>query len=162
MELEAVIALTILFELITVLLRLILKLRSHAWQERIGMPRIHHGYFGMLLLLTSYAFPGIAVVLWTIGWALIISDLVHHYTVLPLLRITEIDIEMQHYGVSETAIYRKVLITFAVLLVVAILSSVATTLWFAIIAMVMIYVSEGLQKILPKFKCPQEIAKHFE
>ncbi len=161
MEIEAVIALTIVFELITVLLLLFFKLRSHAWQESIGMPRIHHGYFGMLLLLTSYAFPGIVLILLTIGWALIISDLVHHYTVLPLLRITEIDIEMQHYGMSETAIYRKVLITFAVLLVVAILSSVATTLWFDIIAMLMIYVSENLKKILPHSKCPQEIAKHF-
>lgn len=161
MELEVLVALTIFFELVTVLLRLIFSLRSKKIQGDFGIPRVHHGYIGMALLLISYITPGLSTVFWVVGWALIISDLVHHYTVLPLLRIAEVDIEMQHHGVSEIALLRKAFIAFAGMFVVAILASVATSLWVGVVAMGMIYVSESLKELLPKFKCPQEVANHF-
>lgn len=161
MELEAIVALTIIFELLTVALRLIFRLQSKEIQGDFGIPRVHHGYIGMALLLLSYVVPGAATALWVTGWALIISDLVHHYTVMPLLKITEVDISMQHYGLSKGSVQRKVLIAFAGVSVVAVLSSVATTLWVGAIAMVMIFVSEKLQELLPKFKLSKEVTKHF-
>jgi len=161
MELEAIVALTIVFELLTVALRLIFKLQSKEIQGDFGIPRVHHAYVGMALLLLSYVIPGAAAALWVTGWALIISDLVHHYTVLPLLRITEVDISMPHYGLSKGSVQRKILITFASVAVVAVLSSVATTIWVSAIAMMMIFVSEKLDELLPKFKMSKEVAKHF-
>jgi len=161
MELAAIVALTIIFELITVLMRLLFKLRSQQWQGAIGMPRIHHGYIGMVFLLASYAFPVAAVVFWIIGWALILSDLIHHYTVMPLLSITKVDTGMQHAGINKISIRRKILITIVSMLAVGVLASLATSLWFGAIAMGMIYVSEKLPKVLPKFKCPQDVANHF-
>ena len=161
MELETIVTLAIVFETLTVALRLIFKLQSKEIQGDFGIPRVHHGYIGMVLLLASYVAPGYASMLWITGWALIISDLAHHYTVLPLLRITETDIAMRHYGLRRESISRKMLIAGAGVVVVAVLSSVATSLWVGVIAMAMIYVSEELQELLPKFKLSQEVVKHF-
>lgn len=161
MEIPAIIGLTILFELLTVAPRLLLKVRSRDVQKRIGMPRIHHGYVGMLFLVLPYLFPAYASALWIIGWALILSDLVHHYTVLPLLSITEIDMNKKHYGLSTTSLRRKVLIIAIATSVVAVLASISYSAWLGVVAIAMIAVSENLQVILPRFKCPQEIAVHF-
>lgn len=152
-----IVALTIFFEIITVLFRLTLKLQSKVWQA--DFIRIHHGYIGMAVLLASFVLPDL--LLWEIGWALIISDLVHHYTVLPLLKIAKVDLEMEHYGIGETAVRRKVIVAFAALIVIAILASVATSLWVSVVALAMIVVSEKLNELLPKLKVPQEVAEHF-
>jgi hypothetical protein len=161
MELEAIVALTIVFEILTVALRLIFRLRSKEIQGDFGIPRVHHGYIGMVLLLVSYVMPGLSSAFWVTGWALIISDLVHHYTVLPLLRITETDISMKYYGIKKDSVRRKVLIAVAGGIVVAVLSSVATSLWVGVIAMGMIFVSEKLEELLAKLKLSKEVARHF-
>ena len=151
------VALTVLFEVITVLLRLGLKMESKVVQEEFI--RIHHGYIGMFLLLASFVFPINA--LWIVGWALILSDLVHHYTVLPLLSITEVDIAMEYYGITKKSILRKVVIAVAAVFVVGVLASTATSLWVGVIALGMIAVSEKLEEVLPKFKVPEEVTVHF-
>ena len=145
------------FEIITVLLRLGLKLESKVLQEECI--RIHHGYIGMGFLVLSLFSPLSA--LWVIGWALILSDLVHHYTVLPLLSITEVDIAMEHYGVTKQSIARKLIIAVAAVFVVGVLASAATSLWVGGIALIMIAVSEKLEEVLPRFKVPQEVTIHF-
>lgn len=161
MELQAIIALTILFELITVAPRLTLKVRSKDVQKRLGIPRIHHGYIGMGILLASYLFIGHADVLWVIGWALILSDLVHHYTILPLLSVTETDIYKKHYGLHPTSIRRKALIALFGVGVVIVLSSISDSLWIGMIAIALIAISENLKVLMPRYGCPQEVANHF-
>lgn len=157
MEFGLIVALTIFIEILTVLLRLVMKLQSKVWQA--DYIRVHHGYIGMAVLLASFAFPDL--LLWEIGWALIISDLVHHYTVLPLLKIAEVDLEMEHYGIGEVAVRRKIIVTIATLVVIAVLASIATSIWVSLVALAMIIVSEELHELLPKFKIPQEVAEHF-
>ena len=161
MEIQAILALTILFELLTVAPRLILKIRSREVQKRIGMPRIHHGYIGMVFLLASYVFVDHATALWIIGWALVISDLIHHYTILPLLSVTEIDIHQKHYGLSTTALTRKVLILGVGSLVAVVLTFTSTSIWIAVAAMFLIAISENLKELMPRCGCPREIAMHF-
>ncbi|MAJ97310.1 MAG: hypothetical protein CMI56_01695 [Parcubacteria group bacterium] len=157
MEFGLIVALAIFFEILTVLFRLILKLQSKVVQKKFI--RIHHGYIGMAVLLASFAMPDL--LLWEIGWALIISDLVHHYTVLPLLKISAVDLDMEHYGISEIALRRKFVVALAALLVIGILASAATSVWVSLVALAMIIVSEELQELLPKFKLPQEVVEHF-
>lgn len=154
-----IVLLTVAFEIMTVLLRLGFKLQSKVWQRKYNVLRIHHGYIGVALLALSF-FPPLHA-LWIIGWALIISDLVHHYTVLPLLRIAEVDISMAYYGLNTIGVRRKLIIALAALCVVTMLASVATSFALGLVALAMIIVSEELQELLPKFKCPQEIAVHF-
>jgi len=151
------VALTVFFEIITVLLRLGFKLESKVVQEEFI--RIHHGYIGMVFLLMSFVFPINA--LWIIGWALILSDLVHHYTVLPLLSIAEVDIAMEYYGITKKSVLRKLVIALAAVFVVGVLASTASSLWVGGIALAMIAVSEKLEELLPKFKVPQEVTVHF-
>lgn len=164
MELYTIILLAVLFEALTVIFRLALQLQSKQWQQSVGMPRIHHGYIGIIFLFASYgvyATPEVGIAFWVVGWALIISDLVHHYTVLPLLRITETDLKMQFYGLTPKSLRRVLLIAIGGTIVIAILSSVANSLWFAAISFAMIYVSEELHTLLPKFKVSPRVAKYF-
>lgn len=159
MEFGMIVLLTVVFEVVTVLLRLGFKLQSKVWQKKYNVLRVHHGYIGMVFLVLSF-FPPLHA-LWIVGWALIISDLVHHYTVLPLLRMAEVDISMAYYGLNTIGIQRKVVIALAAICVVATLASVATSLSVGLVALAMLIVSEELQELLPKFKCPQEVAVHF-
>ena len=90
-----------LFELVTIILRFRLRLRSSqqtAWIGRLTFGlRIHHGYVGVLLLLLATLplspFPlrlGIVA-----GLSLALSDALHHFVVLPLaVGATEFDL---HY-----------------------------------------------------------------
>ncbi len=49
----------------------------------LNIPRIHHGYIGIALLLIAYFFHP-SKTLTMIGAALLLSDLLHHFVVLPL------------------------------------------------------------------------------
>lgn len=164
MELFLIILFSILFELLTAVLRLRFRLKSSQWQKALGIPRIHHGYIGIILLLASYgvyASPEVGSALWVLGWALVISDLVHHYTVLPLLRVTHTDIGMSHYGIKPGALQRKFLIAFVGVIVVATLSSIANSLWIAALSFVLIYISENVRLLLVKMKAPSLITQYF-
>jgi len=86
--------LTFLFESITAVLRFGLGLESSVCTaSTIGVVtfgiRIHHGYIG-LLLLAFFVFHRrrkrpVAEKLAILGWALLLSDLIHHFLVLWLL-----------------------------------------------------------------------------
>lgn len=164
MELYAIILLSILFELATAVLRLVFRLRSAQWQQSLGLPRIHHGYVGIVLLLVSYGVyevPEIGIVLWIVGWALIISDLVHHYVVLPLLRFTKTDIGMQWYGTTTNSLVRKTIVATGGMLAVAALSLATNSLWLAALSFVLIYISEDLDTLLPKFGISPRVTQYF-
>lgn len=49
----------------------------------LSIPRIHHGYIGIALLLIAHFFHP-SKTLTMIGAALLLSDLLHHFVVLPL------------------------------------------------------------------------------
>ncbi len=83
---------TVLLEVITCTARFGFRLRSRAWvrtysKYTFGI-RVHHGYFGVALLPALLFFPidskeGVGIAAFAGG--LILSDLIHHLVVLPLL-----------------------------------------------------------------------------
>ena len=161
MEIILIAVLAFIVELITLRMRLFHKLRSPEIQRRIGMPRIHHGYVGALFLLLTLVVPMYGQVLWIVGWALVVSDLAHHYTVLPLLKITETDTHMRHGQKSRAFFIRMGGVVVSAIIVIAMLTSLSTSLWLVAMALGMLYVSERLHILLPKVGCPQKIASHF-
>ena len=86
-----VILLTALFEGVTCLLRFGCGMKAPnklSWMKRWTRGyRIHHGYPGVALAgVTAIGMPDDPV-LWSgimVGWALLLSDAVHHFVVLPL------------------------------------------------------------------------------
>ena len=76
------------FETITSLGRFVFKLqaqRDFRWLGKFSFGyRIHHGYWGVILILTAMTlFSGIwRDYLMVVGWALFVSDFVHHFFIL--------------------------------------------------------------------------------
>ena len=93
---------TVIMELITVLFRFGFNLQStRDTASTVGVLthgiRIHHGYFGILLLILAIVWfrsrPPVSRWLMVIGLALVASDLVHHFLVLwPLTGSPEFDL----------------------------------------------------------------------
>lgn len=86
-----IVALTALIELITVILRFGLQLEStRDTASTIGLLtfgiRIHHGYCGALLVLIAWGIsreaPQLSRYGYVVGWALFLSDMIHHFFVL--------------------------------------------------------------------------------
>lgn len=86
--LGAVLWLTLAFEAVTILFRFGLGLEStRDTASTIGVItfglRIHHGYLGVVGVLVAPFLPrGPGRMLWILGWALVLSDLAHHFLVL--------------------------------------------------------------------------------
>lgn len=89
-----VIALTVVLELVTVVLRFGLQLEStRDTASTIGVLtlglRIHHGYCGLFVVLAAWGisreFSKWARVGLVLGWALFFSDMIHHFLVLWLM-----------------------------------------------------------------------------
>jgi hypothetical protein len=71
----ATLALTLTIELVTCFCRFGLRLSSRRVQRHWPL-RIHHAYLGIPFVLLG-TWPAL-------GWALILSDALHHFAVLPL------------------------------------------------------------------------------
>ncbi|MEO8498956.1 MAG: hypothetical protein ABI614_28160 [Planctomycetota bacterium] len=89
-----ILLLTLLFEVVTLVLRFGLQLEStRDTASTIGLltfgVRIHHGYCGALLVLIAWGIsreaPRLSHYGYLLGWALFLSDMVHHFIVLWLL-----------------------------------------------------------------------------
>ena len=78
--------LTLLFEAITLAFRFGLGMqatRDTKWISRFTLGlRIHHGYWGLALIAISLVTKPQSDLLRNIGWALVLSDLIHHFLVL--------------------------------------------------------------------------------
>ncbi len=149
-------------ELLTLQFRLLHKLCSVEVKEKLGLPRIHHSYFGALFILASFTTLPEPHWLWIIGWSLVLSDIAHHYVVLPLLKLTKTDIAMKYSRASRAFFLRLSFIVTAALGVMIAFASMSNTLWGVVIALAMITVSERLHILLPRIGCPQTIAVHFD
>lgn len=84
-----IVGLAILFESITCMFRFGFHMESTRDTSGLGRftfgVRIHHGYIGLVLLLAArYTRISQRTMVWCIriGWALVISDLTHHFLVL--------------------------------------------------------------------------------
>ncbi len=86
-----ILVVTLLLELLTLILRFGLQLEStRDTASTIGLLtfgiRIHHGYCGALLVLVAWGISREAPLLSRygviFGWALLLSDLIHHFLVL--------------------------------------------------------------------------------
>jgi len=82
---------TIVFELITIIIRLISGISAAEVQEKYYYPmifRIHHMFWGLLLifagLLFIKRFPKLRTWMIGIGMGLFFSDVIHHFIILPL------------------------------------------------------------------------------
>ena len=87
----AVVLLTVVLEVITLLLRFGLEWESTrdtaatiGWLT--GGLRIHHSYCGALLVLVGFGLSQhsalAAKVLYIVGWSLLLSDVIHHFLIL--------------------------------------------------------------------------------
>lgn len=82
--LKEVIILTLIIECILIIGRLIfgsMKETFNKHKDKLKV-RIHHGYIGVILVLVylSWAYSPLLIV----GMSLLLSDLIHHFIVLPL------------------------------------------------------------------------------
>ena len=103
MDWSFIIGLAILIELITAFLRFSTGIHSKRVQHKLHLPvRIHHMYFGILIAVVGlfYVKPVLAiestfilipaaVSLFEIGFAIALSDLFHHFIVLPAVYKTK-------------------------------------------------------------------------
>jgi len=77
------IVMTVIFEGVTILSRLNFGSALH-FTSAAGLPHIHHSLWGLIIVLV--ALESRAKPIWLIlGFALILSDFVHHFFVLPYL-----------------------------------------------------------------------------
>ncbi|MEZ6058752.1 MAG: hypothetical protein R3C19_00150 [Planctomycetaceae bacterium] len=82
--------LTLTFEAITIVARITAGQSAAEWLEETRPPlllQIHHMFWSVPLILLALLLssrPRIAIVLWSVSLALILSDLMHHFVVLPL------------------------------------------------------------------------------
>ena len=116
------VALTLVFEAVTVLFRFGFKLQAtrdtvhHVARWTLGL-RIHHGYWGVPLALAGMVLlivlPGLgpqwlAVWLVVIGLALIKSDLIHHFLVLwPITGSHDFHLTYPRYAMARAEVSRR-------------------------------------------------------
>ena len=85
------IALTLLFELITIIGRAVGGQSMGEWHTQHNTPtilRIHHMFWGALVFVIAYALRNkhrLMIYVIAIGLALIFSDLIHHFVYSPLV-----------------------------------------------------------------------------
>ncbi|HEY4506934.1 MAG TPA: hypothetical protein VJH71_02105 [Candidatus Paceibacterota bacterium] len=90
-----------IIEIVTMSLRLVYHLKSKEVQKQINIPRIHHGYVGAIVLLIYYFYLHIGWIA-MIGWALLISDVIHHSITLPVFKKRGYDISMRNHKIAHT------------------------------------------------------------
>jgi hypothetical protein len=79
------VALTLGIELLCCLFRFVFRMRSREIQARWLGVRIHHGYTGVALFPALFFLPSMwAAWIGAVAVALVLSDLLHHFVVLPL------------------------------------------------------------------------------
>lgn len=81
----------ILIEIITLIIRFGFGLTSKNVQHKMGFPvRVHHMYIGLAVMFTGvyWSFPFLFIVpitLLEIGFAVFLSDVIHHFIMMPVL-----------------------------------------------------------------------------
>ncbi len=83
-----ILLLTVIIELAAIIGRVMFGSMKgwHASAQKLldmNIPRIHHGYIGILILIVAHFFYT-SKTLTMIGAALLLSDILHHFVVLPL------------------------------------------------------------------------------
>jgi len=94
------IGLSLLIELVTIYLRLMLHRRSEPLQKSMHLPRIHHSYPGFAILLLDYVYLQNEL-LFSVGFALILSDVFHHLIFEPFVKKHHFDIGMKHHRTAR-------------------------------------------------------------
>ena len=126
-------------ELVTVTARLILDKKSSAIQAQLKIHRLHHSYLGLILLVFYF--------LWSREWLLILgggivlSDLLHHFVVVPLLVKQQYDLGMPKHSQIHRLIkrYHKPLAIILIALgLLALITPLTPGSWFIPIGLVML------------------------
>jgi hypothetical protein len=94
------IGLALVIELITIYLRLVQHRKSDRIQKKMHMPRIHHSYPGLAIILIDYTHIQNEH-LFIFGFALIFSDLIHHLIFEPYIKKRGYDIGMKHHRTAH-------------------------------------------------------------
>lgn len=83
-----IILLTAIIEIITILARIFFGSAKKNYKKSKFKIRIHHGYVGLIFILVYFLIK--IEILFILGLALLISDIIHHFIILPLwIRRTE-------------------------------------------------------------------------
>lgn len=90
------IGLSLLIELVTIYLRLVLHRQSEPMQRKLHMPRIHHSYPGFAIILLDYVYLQNEL-LFSVGFALVLSDVFHHLIFEPFVKKHQFDIGMRRH-----------------------------------------------------------------
>ncbi len=91
------IGLSLLIELVTIYLRLVMHRRSEPLQKSMHLPRIHHSYPGFAIILLDYVYLQDEL-LFSVGFALILSDVFHHLIFEPFIVKHQYDIGMKYHN----------------------------------------------------------------
>lgn len=94
------IGLSLLIELVTIYLRLMMHRRSEPLQKSLHLPRIHHSYPGFAIVLLDYVYLQDEI-LFSVGFALILSDVFHHLIFEPFVKKHHYDIGMKHHRTAR-------------------------------------------------------------
>lgn len=99
------IGLSLFIELVTIYLRLVAHRRSAPLQKKLHMPRIHHSYPGFAIVLLDYVYLQNEM-LFSVGFALILSDVFHHLIFEPFIKKHQFDIGMKRHAVAQQYVAR--------------------------------------------------------
>jgi hypothetical protein len=97
--------LSLVIELITIYLRLVQHRQSAPLQKKMHMPRIHHSYPGLAIVLIDYTHIQNEY-LFILGFALIFSDLFHHLVFEPYIKKRGYDIGMKNHRIAHRYVSR--------------------------------------------------------
>lgn len=85
-------------EIILLCFRLLLHQKSANFQKTIKLPRIHHSVAGGAMLFLFWILPEVWIFgngwIFILGMSLVISDGLHHFLIIPILKRTKSDINM--------------------------------------------------------------------
>ncbi len=99
------IGLSLLIELVTIYLRMVMHRRSEPLQKSMHIPRIHHSYPGFAIVLLDYVYLQDEL-LFSVGFALILSDVFHHLIFEPFVKKHQYDIGMKHHQTARKYVAR--------------------------------------------------------
>jgi hypothetical protein len=152
------IGLSILIELTTIYLRLVVHQQSEPLQKKLHMPRIHHSYPGFAVILLDYVYLQNEL-LFSVGFALVLSDVFHHLIFEPFVKKHHFDIGMKHHREARAVAAR---FPAAIALIVVGLFASATPLapgsWLGVVGIGMLVghsptrMARSVKKLLPKRK----------
>ena len=125
--------LSFVIEFVCVYSRLVWHKRSDSIQKKLHLPRIHHSYPGLAILLIDYIYLQNEW-LFVLGFSLIFSDLVHHLIFEPFIKKRGYDVGMKHHHKAREYVSKlPAAVALIVVGVAALLTPFTPGSWLALV-----------------------------